>query len=198
MSPILVTLTSSSDSNFERSNISLEENKRDGVDPSQLMYSKERRRNYTVLGRLRVMQNRKSSDGFSDLKSHEIGPKMPSITNTHNATSNITCLVTGSPSPSHMRKRPTLQRGLNFITVCLLLTSSMTGYSFTGNDLWLQGETLLPDIKVLSGPVSLNWENSLIKCHTVPDSVPSSRFSSRFDKSDNNYIIHSTKTHNVI
>ena len=32
MSPILVTLTSRSDSNFERLNISLKENKRDGVD----------------------------------------------------------------------------------------------------------------------------------------------------------------------
>ena len=34
MSPILVTLTSRCDSDFERSNISLKENKRDGVDPS--------------------------------------------------------------------------------------------------------------------------------------------------------------------
>ena len=34
MSPILVTLTSRSDSNFERSNISFKENKRDGVDPN--------------------------------------------------------------------------------------------------------------------------------------------------------------------
>ena len=32
VSPILVTLASRSDSNFERSNISLKENKRDGVD----------------------------------------------------------------------------------------------------------------------------------------------------------------------
>ena len=32
VSPILVTLTSRSDSNFERSNIGLKENKRDGVD----------------------------------------------------------------------------------------------------------------------------------------------------------------------
>ena len=32
MPPILVTLTSRSDSNFERSNISLKENKRDGID----------------------------------------------------------------------------------------------------------------------------------------------------------------------
>ena len=32
MSPILVTLTSHSDSNFELSNISLKENKRDGDD----------------------------------------------------------------------------------------------------------------------------------------------------------------------
>ena len=34
MSPILVTLMSRSDSDFERSNISLKENKRDGVDPN--------------------------------------------------------------------------------------------------------------------------------------------------------------------
>ena len=34
MSPILVTLTSRSDSDFERSNISLKENKPDGVDPN--------------------------------------------------------------------------------------------------------------------------------------------------------------------
>ena len=32
MSPILVTLTSRSDSNFERSDTNLKENKRDGVD----------------------------------------------------------------------------------------------------------------------------------------------------------------------
>ena len=32
MSPILVTLTSRSDSNFERSNVSLKENKRDDFD----------------------------------------------------------------------------------------------------------------------------------------------------------------------
>ena len=34
MSPILVTLTSRSDSNFERLNINLKENKRDGVHPN--------------------------------------------------------------------------------------------------------------------------------------------------------------------
>ena len=34
VSPILVTLTSRSDSNIERSHISLKENKRDGVDPN--------------------------------------------------------------------------------------------------------------------------------------------------------------------
>ena len=34
VSPILVTLKSSSDSNFERSNISLKENIPDGVDPN--------------------------------------------------------------------------------------------------------------------------------------------------------------------
>ena len=34
MSPILVTLTSRSDSDFERSNVSLKENKPDGINPN--------------------------------------------------------------------------------------------------------------------------------------------------------------------
>ena len=34
MSPILVTLTSRSDSDFERSNVSFKENKPDGVNPN--------------------------------------------------------------------------------------------------------------------------------------------------------------------
>ena len=34
MSPILVTLTSHSDSDFERLNVNLKENKPDGVDPN--------------------------------------------------------------------------------------------------------------------------------------------------------------------
>ena len=34
MSPVLVTFTSRSDSDFERSNVSLKENKPDGVDPN--------------------------------------------------------------------------------------------------------------------------------------------------------------------
>ena len=38
MSPILVTLTSYSDYNFERSNISLKKSKRDGVEPNGLDY----------------------------------------------------------------------------------------------------------------------------------------------------------------
>ena len=55
MSPILVTLTSRNDSNFERSNIRLKENKRDGVDASYncLNYCVQKNeKNSMVLGRL--------------------------------------------------------------------------------------------------------------------------------------------------
>ena len=48
MSPILVTLTSRSDSDFERSNVSLKESKPDGVNPKpndRLLRLKERRKN---------------------------------------------------------------------------------------------------------------------------------------------------------
>ena len=56
VSPILVTLTSHSDSNFERSNISLKENKRDGVDLNS-NGSTERRKNSMVFGRLHSFPN---------------------------------------------------------------------------------------------------------------------------------------------
>ena len=48
MSPTLVTFTSSSDSNFERSNISHKENKRNGFD-----YSVRKKENSMVFGRLK-------------------------------------------------------------------------------------------------------------------------------------------------
>ena len=53
VSPILVTLSSRSDSNFERLNISLKENKRDGVDPNSngLEYC-VRKKESKVFGRL--------------------------------------------------------------------------------------------------------------------------------------------------
>ena len=55
----------------------------------------------------------------------------------------------------------------------------------------------------------INWNErivlgmkNIIKCHTVPDLVLgsrfSSRFSSRFDKLDHNYIIHDNKKTNTM
>ena len=56
VSLILVTLSSRSDSDFERSNVSLKDNKLDGVDPNsndlRLLRSKEPRKNYMVFCRL--------------------------------------------------------------------------------------------------------------------------------------------------
>ena len=57
MSPILVTFTSHSDSNFRRSNIGFKENQPDGVDQKSdgfyyYFQKKEGRKNSTVFGRL--------------------------------------------------------------------------------------------------------------------------------------------------
>ena len=58
------------------------------------------------------------------------------------------------------------------------------------------------EVKVRSQPHAAGLPLSLIKCHTVPDSVPgyrfSSRFSSRFDKLDNNCIIDDTKKNTIL
>ena len=58
------------------------------------------------------------------------------------------------PSPLSSQKPITLHRGINLITVCLLLSTSFL-QSLQPDTYWLQGNKLGPGIHTLSGPIDL-------------------------------------------
>ena len=74
-----------------------------------------------------------------------------------NSEANITCLLTGmpSPTPGQSFQRIPLHQGLNLITVCLLLTTSLIGSQIYNQTLWFEGNTISPGITALSGPTSI-------------------------------------------
>ena len=63
----------------------------------------------------------------------------------------VTCLLTGLPTPTQLYRRIPLRKGLNFVTVCLLLTTALVGSNLFHSSLYLQGNQLTEDLQVLSG-----------------------------------------------
>ena len=68
---------------------------------------------------------------------------------------NVTCILTGMPTP--LQDHPEfLSQRLNFITVCLILTTSLIGTSLLNQQFWIEGNTLAPGVNVLNGPTYLH------------------------------------------
>ena len=67
--------------------------------------------------------------------------------NTH---AGVTCLLTGPPCPGLPPGNSKLNRGLNFVSVCLTIGTSLMALSHS--DLWIDGHEIQPGVKVLSGP----------------------------------------------
>ena len=84
----------------------------------------------------------------------------PSTTGSTNSPSvpgvNVTCILTGMPTPLQDYRRISIHKGLNFITVCLILTTSLIGTSLLNQQFWIEGNTLAPGVNVLNGPAYLS------------------------------------------
>ena len=65
--------------------------------------------------------------------------------NTH---AGVTCLLTGAPSPGIAFTSSKLNRGLNFVSVCLTFGSSLMAAS--PSDFWVDGQEIQPGVKVQS------------------------------------------------
>ena len=65
--------------------------------------------------------------------------------NTH---AGVTCLLTGAPSPGIPFTSSKLNRGLNFVFVCLTFGSSLMAAS--PSDFWVDGQEIQPGVKVQS------------------------------------------------
>ena len=83
------------------------------------------------------------------------------------SSAQVTCLLTGLPSPNQLRTRIQINRGLNIITICLFLTSSLIGSTYF-SDSWLEGQKLNPDMEVISGPTNLSYSPSSVQLLTPP------------------------------
>ena len=82
-------------------------------------------------------------------------PSLKSRTSFPSSAANVTCLLTPLLIPdgnSPIR----LFRGLNLITVCLLLSSSFLNSPLFSGPLWLEGHRLSPGLETLSGPIELS------------------------------------------
>ena len=77
---------------------------------------------------------------------------------------NVTCILTGMPTPLQDHRRIAIHNGLNFITVCLILTTSLIGTSLLNQQFWIEGNTLAPRVNVLNGVTYL---------HNIPFTITS-------------------------
>ena len=65
---------------------------------------------------------------------------MPSTTGSTNSPSlpgvNVTCILTSMPTPLQDHHRISIQKGLNFVIVCLIFTTSLIGTSLLNQQFW--------------------------------------------------------------
>ena len=57
-------------------------------------------------------------------------------------STNVTCLLTAMPSPSHPSTHIRLHRGFNLVTLCLVMTASLVGSSLFSSPQWLEGQEI--------------------------------------------------------
>ena len=96
----------------------------------------------------------------------------------------ITSLLTGAPSPGHSLGNFKLNCGLNFVSVCLTLGTSLMALSPSG--LWVDGQGIQSAVKVLSGPFHMTTPADHViaakLCHAsvCQTPAPSSEFCSAY------------------
>ena len=76
-------------------------------------------------------------------------------------STNVTCLFTAMPTPSHHGSHIRLRRGFNLITLCLVMTACPVGSSLFSSPHWLEGNEISPGIQVVSGPVDMTSISSV-------------------------------------
>ena len=91
--------------------------------------------------------------------SHESGP---TVSKPHVS---ITCLLTGAPPLGVHKHSQSLHRGLNFVTVCVTLSTAFMVNQAVRQPLWIEGKDIQQGIKVLSGPFDLTQ----ISSHIIPE-----------------------------
>ena len=91
--------------------------------------------------------------------------------NTH---AGVTCLLTGPSFPGYSPGNSQLNRGLNFVSVCLTVGTALM--AFSPSDLWVDGQDIQPGVKVLSGPFQMTAATDQLvpakSCHASVVNIP--------------------------
>ena len=77
------------------------------------------------------------------------------------SSTNVTCLLTAMPTPSHHSSPIQLHRGFNLVTLCLVMTASLVCSSLFSSPHWLEGNDISPGIQVVSDPVDMDSISSV-------------------------------------
>ena len=87
---------------------------------------------------------------------------------------NLTCLLTGAPSPGIPFASSKLNRGLNFVSVCCTLGTLLMAVS--SSDLWVDGQEIQSGVKVLSGLFHMSaitdQHRTVASCHASLCTLP--------------------------
>ena len=109
--------------------------------------------------------------------------------NTH---AGVTCLLTGPSFPGYSPGNSQLNRGLNFVSVCLTVGTALM--AFSPSDLWVDGQDIQPGVKVLSGPFHMNAATDQLvpakSCHASVVNIPET-------SSESSFIQHISDPHNT-
>ena len=99
--------------------------------------------------------------------------------NTH---AGVTCLLTGPSFPGYSPGDSKLNRGLNFVSVCLTVGTALM--AFSPSDLWVDGQDIQPGVKVLSGPFHMTAATDQLvpakSCHASVVNIPETSCESSF------------------
>ena len=99
--------------------------------------------------------------------------------NTH---AGVTCLLTGPSFPGYSPGNSQLNRGLNFVSVCLTVGTALM--AFSPSDLWVDGQDIQPGVKVLSGPFHMTAATDQLvpakSCHASVVNIPETSSESSF------------------
>ena len=98
---------------------------------------------------------------FPSLANQNSSQPQRAVHSSHSSVHQPTCLLTPMPPPTQPREHITLHRGLNVVTFCLLLASSLVGSSLLAAPMWLEGQEICPGVQVVSGPTTLPSSFSL-------------------------------------
>ena len=90
-----------------------------------------------------------------DSNPNEAFPALRSQQPCRSSTANVTCLLTAMPSHDAPAEHVSLTRGLNFVTVCIVIAASLVGSPLLSGPLWLEGTQFSPGLQTLSGPIDL-------------------------------------------